>query len=259
MRRDDPSASFIPWATDPIPHKDQPSVIRAAQAGDEAARNRMASSNARFVFETAVKISPVALTNPDLLDELISEGFKGIAVALDRFDADQGCVFISYAVWWIRQAMLEYLGRNANRAVSLPIQGYHYTRKEMQKAKPAQWARAVYNNVSSLNEAVKRHPYNNEVVRDEPINYLPDTAPLPGTAYDDEQRATLAASLLATLPLRQERILRRYYWDEWTLEQIGEAMHLTRERIRQIRNQALQQLRTTHHEMLTALRQEVTL
>jgi len=96
--------------------EEEESVARAAAAGNKAARERLISANLRFVITIAKKYQGLGMP----LDDLISEGNVGLINAADRFDVEKGYHFISYAVWWIRQAIMSALCDKV-RMIRLPV------------------------------------------------------------------------------------------------------------------------------------------
>jgi len=215
----------------------------------------------RFVVSIAKQYSNQGLS----LEDLINEGNVGLIKAARRFDHTRGFKFISYAVWWVRQAILQSLAEQS-RIVRLPLNR----------------AGALYRigkTVRSLTQELGRQPSLDEISRrthlpvpevrdtmaiastyvslDEPFeddddNSLMDYIQDENSARPDEVTFghTLESDLrlaLAGLEPREERILRLYFGidcaDPMTLEQIGKQMGLTRERIRQIKEKALAKLR----------------
>ncbi|MHB1861550.1 MAG: sigma-70 family RNA polymerase sigma factor [Gemmatimonadaceae bacterium] len=239
---------------------DEMSLARRAQAGDAAALNELVQRNLRFVISVAKKYRNRGLS---LLD-LIEEGNVGLLTAAQRFDPNRGVKFISYAVWWIRQAILAALARQS-RTVRLPLN------------RTGDLSRVV-KSTAALRQALDREPTEEElaavtglskhVVRslvgvntnelrlDAPMTSNGDRSVLEQflreEAPDVEQetmrrllRNDLEAAL-QTLSPRHARVLRLYFGfddgQERTLEEIGVLFGVTRERIRQLRDRALKHL-----------------
>jgi RNA polymerase primary sigma factor len=199
------------------------------------------------------------------LQDLIGEGNVGLIKAAKRFDGTRGIKFISYAVWWIRQAILQALAEHA-RVVRLPlnrinaiIQISHATEVLQKKlgrepsmpelAKKMEMSESELANLlkAALREQSLDHPVGDES-NDNLVDFLisdqyvaPDAMLLQKSLQDDVE------ALLSTLPSRASDILRRYYgiggYSPHSLEMIGEQFQLTRERVRQIKENALQNLR----------------
>lgn len=236
-------------------------IAKRVQAGDEAALDHLVRANLRFVVSIAKQYSNQGLS----IEDLINEGNLGLIRAAKRFDHGRGFKFISYAVWWVRQAMLQALAEQS-RIVRLPLNR----------------ASALYRigrTVRVLTQELGRQPHLDEIAKrvglpreevrdtlgisntyvslDDPFdpdddNSLMDCLPDDRSARPDEVTFghTLDEDLrqaLSVLEPREQRILRLYFGigtdAPLTLEQIGAQMGLTRERIRQIKEKALAKLR----------------
>ncbi|MEZ4587884.1 MAG: sigma-70 family RNA polymerase sigma factor [Gemmatimonadales bacterium] len=236
-------------------------LARKAFRGNVAAQERLARHNVRFVVSVAKKFQNRGVP----LVDLIGEGNLGLMTAARKFDPDRGVKFISYAVWWIRQAVQAAIARHGrpvrvplNRTADLSRLGRTTTLlKEKLGRMPTteELARATgltpeaVRSLSALNSEALRldHP-----TRDGDGNERMERF----SAADQEgtDSSTLANSqtndieaALATLPPRDAKVLRLYFGIEdgnsRTLEEIGRMMGVTRERIRQLRDRALQRLR----------------
>ena len=239
-------------------------LARRAKEGDRKAIDHLVRANLRFVVTIAKRYANQGIP----IEDLINEGNIGLIKAAERFDVDRGFKFISYAVWWIRQAMLLALSQNS-RIVRLPLNraGVLYkigraTRdldQELERVPTVEEIAAridvpveeVIDTMSipsthvslddTLSEDAEDHSY---------VDYLEDENVVQPDAYAYE--STLGEDLdkaLATLTERERTVMRLYYGlgDEgaMTLEEIGKRLGLTRERIRQIKDQAIERLR--HH------------
>jgi RNA polymerase primary sigma factor len=176
---------------------------RAAYAGDAAARQKLIQANLRFVVSVARQLQNRGLP----LEDLVNEGNIGLMKAVERFDPERGVRFITYAVWWIRQAMLR----------ALKAQG-----------------RLPQVSVSEVLEAGEASL--------EDFSFLH-----PDEEFDRKTTRTQIANALHQLPERERRILDQRYGlsarPPSTLAQMGESCHLSRERIRQLEKRALRRLR----------------
>ncbi len=235
-------------------------LARRIQAGDDAALDDLVQRNLRFVISVAKKFRNRGLS---LLD-LIEEGNIGLMTAARRFDPDRGVKFISYAVWWVRQAILAALARQG-RTVRLPlnrtgdlsrvVKTSASLRQELDR-EPTEEELA---HVTGLSQLVVRSLVGvnrNELRLDAPMSREGDRALMEqfvhAQAPDIEEeaarrmlRADLETAMQALSP-RHQRVLRLYFgFDdgrERTLEEIGELFGVTRERIRQLRDRALKHL-----------------
>jgi RNA polymerase primary sigma factor len=241
---------------------DEVDLARRIARGDDAAFQRLVRANLRFVVSIAKRFASYEVP---LLD-LIAEGNLGLMRAAERYHGSLGVRFVSYAVWWIRQAIIAALAEQG-RAIRLPLQrvgaahrlARRADRLERALGRPA--TRADLTAVSGLSareiDATALLPCR-QVSLDAPIvigreerlaDRLADTAtPSPdATLVDGALRATIAASL-ATLPARDARVLRLYYGfddgESHTLEEIGALLGVTRERARQLKERGLAHLRT---------------
>lgn len=248
-----------------LPPKEERSLAHRISQGDSQALARLVNANLRFVVFIAREYQDRGLP----LDELISEGNMGLLEAARRFDAERGIKFISYAVWWIRQAILRALA-NHSRLVRLPINHIWALQKMV----------AI---IEELEQALGRTPDLEEVAAKMKISvdflaknmmywgrelWLEDsTRPLEESLslldklsseeFAPPQRRLIEESMkkevqlaLASLTRCEAHVLRLYFGIDQerpqTLLEIGQAMKLSRERIRQIKNRALQKLRYFH-------------
>lgn len=232
-----------------------------ARAGDEEAIQRIVRSNLRFVISVAKKYQNRGVS----LIDLIQEGNVGLVTAARKFDPDQGVKFISYAVWWIRQAILAALA-NQGRAVRVPLNRASdlariFRERERLKqdlrrdptleevAAAASLTPEVVQSLQTLNAA--------EIRLDAPIGdsddsqlverFMSDEALEPEDLVEERLLSEQIERALDTLTPRDARVVRLYFGldggREHTLEEIGNMLGVTRERVRQLRDRALKRLR----------------
>lgn len=236
-------------------------VARRVQAGDELAMQELATRNLRFVISVAKKYQNRGMA----LTDLIGEGNVGLMTAARKFDPEQGVKFISYAVWWIRQSILAALARQGrtvrvplNRTADLSriIRSSEALRQELGREPTPEevgdvtgLAVDVVQSLAALNTA--------DVRLDAPLDADGDRTLIDrfSATYgsDPEQEAMdhfLSDEIeraLATLTPRDSRVLRLYFGldggREHTLEEIGQMLGVTRERVRQLRDRALKRLK----------------
>jgi RNA polymerase primary sigma factor len=244
-----------------LKREEEVELARRVREGDPDALDQLVRANLRFVVSIAKQYSNQGLS----LEDLINEGNLGLIKAAQRFDHRRGFKFISYAVWWVRQAMLQALAEQS-RIVRLPLNraGTLYRLGKAQRALGQELGRNP-----TVDEIAKRVGLPRDEVRDtlsiassyvsldDPFdddddNSLMDCIADENSARPDEVTFghTLEQDLraaLRTLDSREEKILRLYFGIDgaapFTLEQIGAQMGLTRERIRQIKERALAKLR----------------
>ncbi len=239
-------------------------LARRIKQGDQEALHRLTRANLRFVVSVAKKYQGQGLS----LADLINEGNYGLIKAAQRFDETRGFKFISYAVWWIRQAILQALAEQS-RVVRLPLNRIGTISKiRKTSAKLAQeherapnieeLARELDIDVEKVREAMQhtgRHlsmdaPFN-EDDDNSLLDVLPDdedTAP-DDTLLDESVKIDIERALSLLHP-REAEITRLYFGigreHPLTLEEIGQRFGLTRERVRQIKEKALRKLRQKH-------------
>src|SRR5512138_1430702 len=240
-----------------------------ALAGDEDAVQRLVRANLRFVISVAKKYQNRGVS----LIDLIQEGNVGLVTAARKFDPDQGVKFISYAVWWIRQAILSSLA-NQGRAVRVPLnRASDLARIFRERERLKQELRRDPTN-EELADAAKLTPETVEQLQtlnaaeirlDAPIGdsddsqlverFIVDEAAEPELAVEERMLSEQIERALDTLTPRDARVLRLYFGleggREHTLEEIGNMLGVTRERVRQLRDRALKRLR--EGELGTAL------
>ena len=241
--------------------EDEVRLAQLIKTGDPDALHQLVRANLRFVVSVAKKYQGQGLT----LSDLINEGNYGLIKAAQRFDETRGFKFISYAVWWIRQAILQALAEQS-RVVRLPLNRIG-TISKIRKAS-ARLAQ-LYDrspNVDELAEELGLPPdkiadalkhTSHHVSVDAPFNEDDDNSLLDILADEDDappDERLLGESVkldieraLSTLAPREAEITRLYFGigreHPLTLEEIGQQFDLTRERVRQIKEKALRKLR----------------
>jgi RNA polymerase primary sigma factor len=232
--------------------------------GDQKALDRLTKANLRFVVSVAKQYQNQGLSLPDL----INEGNLGLIKAAQRFDETRGFKFISYAVWWIRQSILQALAEQS-RIVRLPLNKVGLTNR-INKA--FQQLEQEYEREPSVEELADLLDLDTEeisatlgvaarhVSMDSPLaegeeSTLADVLENPNAETADaeiEHRQSLTQEIersLNTLTERQQEVLRLFFGlgvdHPMSLEDIGEHYNLTRERVRQIKDKALSKLRST--------------
>jgi len=249
---------------------EEQALARRIRRGDDMALDELVRRNLRFVVSVAKKYQNRGLP----LIDLIGEGNVGLMTAARKFDPDQGVKFISYAVWWIRQAILASLARQG-RTVRVPLN------------RTADLSRVI-KAAGLLRDRLRREPTPDEIAQitdipteivsaltalntadvrlDAAVGKDSDRALIERFAADempdleqevlDRFRRAELARALSTLPARDAKILELYFGlsgdREHTLDEIGKMLGVTRERVRQLRDRALRRLR--HGAVGAALR-----
>ena len=242
-----------------LKREEEREIARAAAAGDARARDKLVSSNLRFVVHVAKKYQGLGLP----LEDLISEGNVGLLNAVDRFDVDKGYHFISYAVWWIRQAILMSICEKS-RMIRLPVNRaaelvkIERARKQMIKQYPLDEEIKEIANLLSMEKDHVRDLINisKEMISLEKAVSAHNDSQLKDLLEDDryttpdqdaEQNVMRAdiESVLDTLDKDEADIIRCHYGlgrRPMSLQEIGVRYNLSKERIRQIEAQALMRL-----------------
>ncbi len=244
-----------------ITREDEAHLARLIRKQDEEALDKLVRSNLRFVVSVAKKYQNQGVS----LSDLINEGNLGLIRAAHKFDETKGIKFISYAVWWIRQAILQALAEQSrivrvplNRAGTLHRIGKRSSALQQELGREPTVEEIAEGMDISRDEVAKTLSISqSHLSLDAPltpgednklIDYLPDTQ----NAGPDEETFERALSesieeVLSTLKEREAKILRLYYGldgqEPMTLEEIGSMMGITRERVRQIKEKALARLR----------------
>ena len=246
---------------DLITAEEEVELAQRIREGDQIALEKLTKANLRFVVSVAKQYQNQGLSLPDL----INEGNLGLIKAAQRFDETRGFKFISYAVWWIRQSILQALAEQS-RIVRLPLnkigsinkinKAYASIEQEEERA-PSASEIASFLDMSESDVKESQRNSGRHVSMDAPLVEGEDS-----NLYDvlrsgespNPDRALLNASLsieieraLETLTPREADVIRLYFGLEskqaLTLEEIGERFDLTRERVRQIKEKAIRRLK----------------
>jgi RNA polymerase primary sigma factor len=251
--------------------EEETALARRAFKGDVEAQEKLARHNVRFVVSVAKKFQNRGVP----LMDLIGEGNLGLMTAARKFDPDRGVKFISYAVWWIRQAIQAAIARHG-RPVRVPLNrtadlnrlgratallterlGRVPTTEELVEATGL--TRDAVRALGALHiEALRLdHPVREADDRGRMERFVPLTQEGTDATTMANSRTTDLETALAALPPRDAKVLRLYFGIDdgkgRTLEEIGRMMGVTRERIRQLRDRALRQLREQHGDKLREL------
>ncbi len=238
-------------------------LARRIKQGDQIALERLTKANLRFVVSVAKQYQNQGLS----LGDLINEGNLGLIKAAKRFDETRGFKFISYAVWWIRQSILQALAEQS-RVVRLPLNrvgalnkiGKAYSALEQEferEPSPSEIANQLEMTDFEVADTLKisgRHLSMDAPFSNSEDNRLLDVIqndhlPPPDDDLMDESLRVEIDRALATLTKREAEVVRLYFGlgqeHPLTLEEIGERFNLTRERVRQIKEKAIRRLRHT--------------
>lgn len=248
-----------------ISAEEEVELARKIRLGDRAALERLTKANLRFVVSVSKQYQNQGLSLPDL----INEGNLGLIKAAERFDETRGFKFISYAVWWIRQSILQALAEQA-RIVRLPLNkigtinkiNKAFSELEQRFERPPS-ADELAEFLEFTPDEVKQSMANNgrHISMDAPLVdgdessssmydvLVNDSLPGPEKELVTESLRKDIERSLSTLTAREGDVVRLYYGlngkHPMTLEEIGERFDLTRERVRQIKEKAIRRLKHT--------------
>jgi len=245
-----------------LTHEEEIELAKRIQNGDSEAVNQLVNANLKFVISIAKNYQNQGLP----LNDLINEGNEGLVKAAYKFDYTKGFRFISYAVWWIKQSILQSLNDHS-RIVRLPVNQINKISKQKKNEK-------------KFESEFERFPIKDEIVNDEVfqdldypifsslncimnddhdefIDLIPDDTFNKPDKFDDDYfiLRKKISSLLSILSPRERDIIECYYgltrqFESMTLEGIGERYNLTKERIRQIKERALRKLRSNIYDII---------
>ncbi|NLV18487.1 MAG: sigma-70 family RNA polymerase sigma factor [Bacteroidetes bacterium] len=238
-------------------------LAKKIKSGDPEALEKLIKANLRFVVSVAKQYQNQGMGLPDL----INEGNLGLMKAAQRFDETRGFKFISYAVWWIRQSILQALAEQA-RIVRLPVNkigsinriNRAFTKLEQEfEREPS--SQEIADMLEMIPEDVKEGLRTNgrTISMDAPISTEEDNdmydvlqnedTPSPDRNLINESLAFEIERALGTLSPREAKVLKLYFGlgmkHPFTLEEIGEELNLTRERVRQIKEKAIKRIQFT--------------
>ncbi|NKI32284.1 sigma-70 family RNA polymerase sigma factor [Croceivirga thetidis] len=244
-----------------ITAQEEVELAQRIKAGDQIALEKLTNANLRFVVSVAKQYQNQGLK----LSDLINEGNVGLVKAAKRFDETRGFKFISYAVWWIRQSILQALAEHS-RVVRLPLnkigsinkikKTFSYLEQAHERPPSAEEiARELDMTVSEVKLSIKnsgRHVSMDAPLKEGEDSNLYDVmkageSPKPDKDLMHQSLTTEINRALDTLSPREADVVRLYYgigeYPSMTLEEIGSTFDLTRERVRQIREKAIRKLR----------------
>ena len=242
-------------------------LAQKIKQGDQAALDKLVSANLRFVVSVAKQYQNQGLSLPDLIDE----GNLGLIKAAQKFDETRGFKFISYAVWWIRQSILQALAEQS-RIVRLPLNQVgslnkigkalqRFEQENERRPSPAELAEQLDVPVEKIADTMKvsgRHVSVDAPFVDGEDNRLLDVlpnedSPMADSSLTQESLSKEVNRALEQLNPRERDILKMFFGigcQEMTLEEIGAKFDLTRERVRQIKEKAIRRLKGQKSKLL---------
>ncbi len=244
-------------------------LAQKIKQGDQAALDKLVSANLRFVVSVAKQYQNQGLSLPDLIDE----GNLGLIKAAQKFDETRGFKFISYAVWWIRQSILQALAEQS-RIVRLPLNQVgslnkigkalqRFEQENERRPSASELADQLDVPVEKIADTMKisgRHVSVDAPFVDGEDNSLLDVlpnedSPMADSSLNQESLSKEVNRALDQLNPRERDILKMFFGigcQEMTLEEIGAKFDLTRERVRQIKEKAIRRLKGQKSKLLKA-------
>ncbi len=250
--------------TDPLTHEEETRLSESIKKGNLEARNKLVRSCLWYVVSVANQYQYRGLSQ----DELISAGNDGLITAAERFDSTKGFKFISYAVWWIRQAILQALvaevkvvrcPANHIDLISSAARIEHILGQELGRRPTLEETASVMGiSVKRLGDVLastsKEFSLDKSLEEEDPdsnlMSVISNTEASPDTEFNAVNMTNEISEVIAGLGDREAQVVRLYFGlddpngEGKTLEEIGERLGITRERVRQIKEKALQKL---HH------------
>ena len=252
---------------DLITVEEEVELAQRIRKGDRAALEKLTRANLRFVVSVAKQYQNQGLSLPDL----INEGNLGLIKAAEKFDETRGFKFISYAVWWIRQSILQALAEQS-RIVRLPLNQVgslnkiskafsKFEQENERRPSPEELADELEIPVDKISDTLKvsgRHiSVDAPFVEGEDNSLLDvlvnDDSPMADRSLVNESLSKEIDRALSTLTEREKEIIQMFFGintQEMTLEEIGDKFGLTRERVRQIKEKAIRRLRQNSRSKL---------
>lgn len=252
---------------DLITVEEEVELAQRIRKGDQEALEKLTKANLRFVVSVAKQYQNQGLSLPDL----INEGNLGLIKAAEKFDETRGFKFISYAVWWIRQSILQALAEQS-RIVRLPLNQVgslnkinkafaRFEQEHERTPSPEELAKELDLPKEKVTDTLRvsgRHVSVDAPFADGEDNSLLDVlvnadSPNADRGLMNESLGTEVERALATLTDREKDIIKYFFGigcSEMTLEEIGEKFGLTRERVRQIKEKAIRRLRHSSRSKL---------
>ena len=252
---------------DLITVEEEVELAQRIRKGDQKALEKLTRANLRFVVSVAKQYQNQGLSLPDL----INEGNLGLIKAAEKFDETRGFKFISYAVWWIRQSILQALAEQS-RIVRLPLNQVgslnkinkafsRFEQENERRPSPEELADSLDLPAEKVADTLRVSGRNISVdapfVEGEDNSLLDvlvnDDSPIADRTLINESLSTEVERALSTLTERERDIIKLFFGintQEMTLEEIGEKFGLTRERVRQIKEKAIRRLRHSSRSKL---------
>lgn len=254
-------------STHPLEPDQEADLALRIRRGDLQARNELVTANLRFVVSVAKQYQNMGVP----LDDLINEGNIGLIRAAERFDPTKGFKFVSFAVWWIRQAILSFLV-DKSRMVRLPQNIIHVISRirsaanafEQENQRPPSTAELAERTRMSEEKLEKYIGHvNSTISMDAPLSSDTDVTVgemLEDTSTEAADRVLIAESLrhdlqvaMSSVSDREQEIIRLFYGlngEPQSMEEIAMDFHLTRERVRQLIDRSVATIRQFHGEAL---------
>lgn len=236
--------------TTPLSRSEEQTLFRLAARGNVGARERLVAANMRFVLKVALQYRGCTIP----LQDLVSEGAMGLIRAIESFDYSRGLKFISYAVWWIKAYITRAINEQSG-LIRLPANQHLRVKKAVKEVKnhedlddDIRTLLQLAEGGLSIDEPVGAEDGKSysEVVAD-------DRAPNPEAETEITRMEDVTKSLLVDLPEREAEVIRGLFGIDHdsprNLREVGEALNISHERVRQLRDQALKRIRKSTHRL----------
>ncbi len=257
---------------EPLSPEEEKELIERAKKGDKEAREKLIYAHLKFVVNMAKRYQGYGVP----LADLINEGNIGLLRALQRFDPKKRVRFLSYAIWWVRQAIMKALNEQS-RLIRISSERRAKLKKIREKEIDLLQEKGEEPTFEEIAEELGLSPeevkkayklVTTEISLDEPVypdnekrtllDVLDqDALPSPEEAYEKTEQTQRLQEMLSTLPPRDQKVLNMYFGladgKPKTLEEIGKRLGISRERVRQIKERALKTLREKYGDLLRDL------
>ncbi|MGL1937103.1 MAG: RNA polymerase sigma factor RpoD/SigA [Fibrobacterales bacterium] len=233
--------------TKPLSRQDEQALFKLCAKGSESARRKLISANMRFVLKVALQYRGC----PIPLSDIVNEGSLGLIRAIESFDHSRGLKFISYAVWWIKAYITRAINENGN-LIRLPANQHLKVRKALNETTNGKEISDEVRRLIQIGESGMSFdaPLSNDSKSTYADVLADDSATNPEATAELQSIEDMTKKMLEGLPSREAEVLGGLYGinqeNPQTLRDVGEALNISHERVRQLRDQGLKRIRKLH-------------